>query len=513
MANNTNEYRFESSTRNAMTAAITSVVMGFASFVERMVFNQCFISDYLGFYSLFKNIISVLAVAELGMSAAISYALYAPLAEDNYEEVTVIMNFFKRVYKVMGTFILTGGLIVTPFMGYFVKTEVSLPYVQVCFIIFLLCTVFEYYFYYNSIIISASQQEYVNTLITNLCWAVMYIVQIAVSIITKSFFIYSMCILFFTLVRCVSTNILTRKKFPYLRKKTNKKLSPESKEKIISNVKGLVIVQLGGVLVNSTDSLLISSMVGSAILGLYSNYQMITKGLLGFTRILPNAITASLGNMGAVETSDRMVESYKAIDMSFYLIYGFLSIVTFNIISPVVQVFFGTERALPLSSGLIICLLFYISNLKSLYSTYKSSLGLYWYDRIRPLISGVTNIIVSLILGHFWGLDGILAGTIFTYVVIDLWVEPMIIFHHGFHESSHAYIIATMLRLLFVALMMLLTNHLTDMLPFTGITGIIAKTVVSLLLTSIVFIVFYHRNRYVKTAVKAVRKFIFKKEA
>ena len=273
------------------------------------------------------------------------------------------------------------------------------------------------------------------------------------------------------------------------------------------------ITVLLGNFIGSRNTERAGKMVGSAILGLYSNYQMITKGLLGFTRILPNAITASLGNMGAVETSDRMVESYKAIDMSFYLIYGFLSIVTFNIISPVVQVFFGTERALPLSSGLIICLLFYISNLKSLYSTYKSSLGLYWYDRIRPLISGVTNIIVSLILGHFWGLDGILAGTIFTYVVIDLWVEPMIIFHHGFHESSHAYIIATMLRLIFVALMMLLTNHLTDMLPFSGITGIIVKAVVSLILTSIVFIAIYHRNRYVKTAVKAVRKFIFKKEA
>ena len=93
MADNSNEFRFRSSTRNAMTAVITQIVMGIVSFIERMVFNQCFIADYLGFYSLFKNIISVLSVAELGLSVAISYALYEPFAKDNYDEINAILAF------------------------------------------------------------------------------------------------------------------------------------------------------------------------------------------------------------------------------------------------------------------------------------------------------------------------------------------------------------------------------------------------------------------------------------
>ena len=513
MADNSNEYRFRSSTRNAVAAAVTSVVMGVASFIERMVFNQCFISDYLGFYGLFKNIISIISVAELGMSTAIAYSLFAPLAEDDYEEVNVIMHFFNRVYKLIGSVILLCGLAITPFMGRFVKTDVSISYVQLCFVIFLLSTVAEYYFYYKSIIFSASQKEYVNTLITNLCWAIMYVVQIVVSLKTHSFFDYSMCILIFTLVRCISTNLLARRQYPYLNRPTKRKLSSQSREKIATNVKGVLLFQIGGVLVNSTDSILISSMVGASILGLYSNYQMITKGLLGFTKILPNAITASVGNMGAVESSEHVVDSYKLIDMSFYLIYGFLSIILFNIVSPIVTVFFGTSRALPLTSTLIICILFYIQNMKSLYQSYKTSLGLFWYDRARPLIAGATNIIVSVILGNWLGLDGILLGTIFTYVVIDLWVEPMVIFHQGFKTSSHRYIISTMLRLAFVIFMMLATGFISDMLPVSGLAGIVVRTIVSLAITSIVFFALYHRNTYVKQSIKAVRKFIFKKEA
>ena len=118
MADNTNEFRFKSSARNAMTAAVTSIVMGVVSFIERMVFNQCFISDYLGFYSLFGNIISIIAVAELGLSTAIAYSLYAPLAEDNFEEVNVIMHLFRKVYRIMGTIILAAGHITTEIVGH-----------------------------------------------------------------------------------------------------------------------------------------------------------------------------------------------------------------------------------------------------------------------------------------------------------------------------------------------------------------------------------------------------------
>lgn len=512
MANNTNEFRFKNSARNAMTAAVTSIVMGVVSFIERMVFNQCFISDYLGFYSLFKNIISIIAVAELGLSTAIAYSLYAPLAEDNFEEVNVIMHLFRRLYRIMGAIILIAGLVVTPFMRYFVKTEVDITYVQMCFIIFLLGTVSEYFFYYKSIILSASQKEYINTLLTNICWTIMYVVQIIISIYTHSFLLYSLLILAFTLIRCSVVNFLARKQFPFLCKKPDRKITKDSRDKILSNVKGLIADKLGGVLINSSDSLLISAMIGSSILGLYSNYQMITKGILGFTRILPNAITASLGNMGAVENPSIMEDGYKAIDLSFYLIYGVLSIVLFNIINPLIQLFFGTSRMLPLSTALIICVLFYIQNIKSLYYTYKSSLGLYWYDRFRPIISGATNLIISIVLATHLGLDGILIGTMISYVVIDLWAEPMIIFHHGFHKKSRNYITATMFRLVFVTVMMLATWKITNFVTAIGLFGIIAKLVLSLAMTISVFALLYCRNKYVKQSLTAIRRFILKRE-
>lgn len=512
MANNTNEYRFKNSTRNATTAMITQIVMGIISFVERMVFNQCFIPDYLGLYSLFKNVISVLSVAELGLSVAIAYSLYQPLAEDNLDEIRAIMNFYRRLYKAIGTLILIGGISVSFFLQYFAKTEIPMRNVQIYFFIYLLSTVFEYYFSYKQILFDADQKQYINTLVTNIVWALMYIIQIVISILTNNFMLYALCNLIFTLGRCLFINYLANNEYTFLKKRTKDQISSATKDKIKYNVKGLLLGKLGSVFSESSNSILISALVGSSILGLYSNYQMIYLGVRSFIRAIPNAITASLGNVSATEDSAKVIDSFWAIDISFFLIYGPLSIILINIVNPIIGTFFGQSRCLPLHSAIAIGLVSYLGCNRYLYNTYKASLGLYWFDRNRAIISGITNFILSFIFGCFWGFDGIMLGTIFSYTAIDLFIEPLIIFNRGFKASSKKYIAFNLIRLLIVIAVILITLIITSYLPEFGIVAIIIRTIVTLSITISIAFIFFHKNHHVKQSIKAIKRFILKKE-
>lgn len=512
MADNSNESRFRKSTMNASTAIITQIVMGFISFLERMVFNQYFLSDYLGFYSLFRNVISVLSVADLGLNTAIAYALYKPLAEDNYEEINAIMHFYKKVYFGVGTIILTGGLIFLPFLELFVNTTIPISSVRLYFFIFLISTVFEYYLSYKQIILEANQERYKPTLVVNIFRTLMYTTQIFITIFTRSFFLYSLCILFFDSSKYIVLRRMVAHKYTYLKSKIKTKLSKESKDAISSNVKGLIMSRIGSALVNSSDSILISTFVSSAYLGYYSNYQMITNGLFSFVRILPNAITASLGNLGAVESAEKVADSYKSIDTCFFIIYGAFTVVLINIINPIVATFFGADRCLPFPTAFLICIVFYLSSNKSIFNVYKSSLGLFWFDRKRPIISGLANLIFSIILANYMGLDGIILGTALTYFCIDLIIEPKIIFNKGFKNHSTRYIIYNMARLLMVMAMMLATCYITSFLPPSGIFAIVERFITSTLIVSLVFFVLFRKNIYVKLAIKAVKRFILKKE-
>ena len=64
---------------------------------------------------LFSNILSMLSLAELGIGGAIGFALYKPLAEDNKEKITTLMQFYGKAYKIIGIVVAIFGLVMMPF--------------------------------------------------------------------------------------------------------------------------------------------------------------------------------------------------------------------------------------------------------------------------------------------------------------------------------------------------------------------------------------------------------------
>ena len=103
-------------------------------------------------------------------------------------------------------------------------------------------------------------------------------------------------------------------------------------------------------------------------------------------------------------------------------------------------------------------------------------------------------------------------GTIFSYTAIDLFIEPLIIFNRGFKASSKKYIAFNLIRLLIVIAVILITLIITSYLPEFGIVAIIIRTIVTLSITISIAFIFFHKNHHVKQSIKAIKRFILKKE-
>ncbi len=458
--------RIHRSKLNTTIGLTTSIVMGVFSFIERSIFNQYFIEDYLGLYSFFYNIIYILSFIELGLGTSIAYALYAPLDKNDYPQIAAIMRFFKKAYFCMGTIMIASGLILMPFLGFFIKTSIELSEVRLYFIFFLIGNISSYYLNYKSILFNANQEAYKITLVTNITWTLLYIVEMVISITTRNFLFYSISIFCANILKNTILNIWATKEYSYLKTEKKSRLSGDSRKQITRNTKGLIMMKIGQVMVTSTDALLISSMVGTAILGKYSNYQMISSGLLSLSTLLPSSIVASLGNAGVSETKRTLSKGFNALDLSSFLIYSTLTILLLNIVNPIISTFFGADRVLSLSTVSLICVNFYLSSMRELFISFKTSLGLYWEDRKRPLAEGFTNLILSIILGHFWGLDGIILGTVLTNIFINLIVEPQVIFHNGLKRSTFWFYIQTIIRALLAVTIGLITVYLNSLVDF-----------------------------------------------
>ena len=113
--------RTKKSIRNVIFTIVGFVVTTLLQLVNRKVFILFLSSEYLGLNGLFSNILSMLSLSEMGIGAAIVFALYKPIAEKNTEKVKSLMALYKKLYTIIGTFVLIAGALLTPFLHLLIK--------------------------------------------------------------------------------------------------------------------------------------------------------------------------------------------------------------------------------------------------------------------------------------------------------------------------------------------------------------------------------------------------------
>ena len=79
--------RTKNSVKNAIFSMISNVFTILIGLVAQFVFIKILGSEYLGLNSLFSNVITMLAIVELGIGNAIIYSLYKPIADNNINEI------------------------------------------------------------------------------------------------------------------------------------------------------------------------------------------------------------------------------------------------------------------------------------------------------------------------------------------------------------------------------------------------------------------------------------------
>ena len=115
--------RTKNATRNIGAGLINKFVVLLLPFFVRTAFIYNLGSEYLGLNSLFSSILSVLNVAELGFSSAIVFSMYDPIAKDDDDTICALLSYYRKIYKVVGSIILVGGVAILPFLTKLVKGD------------------------------------------------------------------------------------------------------------------------------------------------------------------------------------------------------------------------------------------------------------------------------------------------------------------------------------------------------------------------------------------------------
>lgn len=425
--------------RNLAYAWLAQGITIVMNMVVRMIFVRVLAKDYVGIGGLFSNVITMLSLAELGIGTAIIYGLYEPLAKNDQRSIKALMQFYQKVYVMVGILIGVVGIALSPYIGWFIKDIPDIPFIQIIYILFVLNAAFSYFFSYRASLITADQKDYILKRIRMKVLVAMYSVQIIVLIIWRNYIGYLCVQIIFTVSMNVGYSIAADRLYPFLREKERVPLEPNQLKKIVKNTKALICHKVGEIAVFSTDNLIISKYSGLSSVADYSNYTLIQETLNGILIQVFNAMAASVGNLVATETKEKNIQIFDRIMFLNACLYSFCSICFLCLAQDFVRLCFGKNYVVSINILLLIVVNFYLSGMRKCTVTFKSAYGLFWQNWFVPLLESGINLVTSLILVQDFGVAGVLLGTTISSVVAPVWVEPYVLYHFGFQEPVFLY--------------------------------------------------------------------------
>ncbi len=491
--------RTQNTIRNVLAAMMGQLGGVLVNLLARVFFLHYLNQTYLGLNGLFTNVLTMLSLVELGVGPAMAYSLYKPLADGDTERIKSHMAFYKKAYITIGLVIAVLGLCFLPFYTVFMDEVPDIPHLNAIYLLFVANTVVSYFYSYKRSLIVCDQKKYIETAVHYGAYFILNVVQIIFLALTRSYVL-------FLVLQVISTwaenFILARKAdklYPFLKDKEVKPLDKTDSQVIFRNVAAMSMHKIGAVVVNSTDNILISKLIGLATAGLYANYYTIIHPLQTITNQIFESIVASVGNLSAtVKGGDvgRLQETFHDVLFLAFWVYTFCAACLYNLLPPFIEFLWLRNKGWLLDNGTLIVLVinFYLYGMRRPVLTFRDASGAFWNDRFKPIFESVINLLASIVLAHRFGLMGIFLGTLVSTVTTSLWVEPLVLYRNVFYAPLRDYFLRLAGYTAVGAVICAGTTWLCELVGYS-LLSLIPRALICVLVPNLLLFLVFHRTR------------------
>ena len=432
--------RVENSMRNSLVGMISYSLTSVITFVSRAIFIRELGVEYLGVSGLYSNILSVLALSDLGIYTVMVFSLYKPVAEGDTQRIASMMKYYQRLYLLIAGVVLLLGLACIPLLPFVVNNSgLSQQELVLYYVLILANSMCSYLAITKSTLIRADQKMRIIQgvqMATSLC---MHLVQIAILIWLHNYTVYLCMPIIFTLFNNVILTLIANRKYPYLKTQGAIPVDKEIKKNIASNLKATFLYKMGATIINSTDNILISVLLGTLVVGYYNNYYTVITVVNAVITIFITSISASIGNYNATKSSFEKFKLFRMLLMGFYGVASFAAACYVAIFNDFMRIWIG--EAFLLDDGFLLALVFNVTVAcvsNPLWMTRESS-GVFQSVRYVMLGAAAINVVLSIVLARVCGLSGIILATAIARLLTLFWYEPKMLCQKAFDVPVHLY--------------------------------------------------------------------------
>lgn len=503
--------RLENSIKNIIISLICNLITIIISFITQNILINSLGIEYSGLNGVFSNVISMLAILELGLGSQIIYHLYKPIAENDIKRIKQLMNFYKKCYNVIAIIMLLLGLLIMPFVKSFVGNNNISENIYFIYLLFLADSVISYLIAYKRSILYANQQNRYVDLVHILYMVLMNGMQIAVLLTTKNYILYLIIKIICRFLENVLINILANKLYPEIMKHNKEKLDKDTIKDIKKRVKALVLHRISSYVVLSTDTIIISKFLGLAVSGIYANYILVIDAANTLLSKIFTAVTGSIGNLLVENNKEKSYSIYKKMMFVNFWIFGLAGIGMAFTINPLIEIWIGSEYLVSNSIACIFALNFYCQGMRRTMETFSSAAGICYENRFVPIIEAIVNIIASIALVTVMGLSGVIIGTIISTMVLHLYGFPKYMYKPLFNRKITDYIKEFFSYMSILVIPFILTLVTLNFVQISNdIINLAIRIIVCLVIVNIFFYIVFRKSDELKYSIDTLKNIIAK---
>jgi O-antigen/teichoic acid export membrane protein len=494
--------RLDSALKNVKSTMIVYIAKTILQFAVRMVFVRVLPIEYLGINGLFSNILAVLSLAELGIGPAIIFSLYKPLALGDSETVKSLMRLFKKTYISIGVVILILGVALTPWLDFFIQSRPDIDHLEWIYLLFVLDTGVSYFYSYKRNLLLADQKQFVANFYQGVFQVALGILQMIFLVVTQSFWPFIILKVLATFLENVMVARKADTLYPLLHSTAIRPLDSDIKQTIVRNVEAMIFHKVGGIAVFSTSNIIISKFVGLTAVGLYSNYYLIINSIQGISGQIFGSLTASVGNLVAVEGQEKKIAVFKILQFLTAWIAFYISIGLYVMFNPLIELWLGPAYVFADSIVFVMVLNFYLTYMRKGVETFKDAMGLFWNNRYMPIAETIINLSAGIYLVQKYDIVGALLAMTISTVLTCFWIEPYVVMRNGLAYPLKRYFAwYGVFTFLTVAVGYGLQVLYRQLWPVTTLVGFIAGVLLCTVIANGIWIAVFYRTaefRYVK---------------
>ena len=396
------------------------------SFIERTVFINVLGKEILGISGLFSSFLSFLSLADLGLASAFTFCLYRPIAQKDDDRIGVLLKFYKKFYRILSLAVFSVGLLISPLVicsvnGMSLSNQTVFSY----YILILLNSACSYLAVYKSTLFRADQRAYVVNLSTTLANVLCSIIQVTLLLITASYHVYLIIRIVLTLLNNAFLTLFANYAYPALKKKVDGSLDIETKQYFVTSLKSLFVYKVSTTAINNSTNIIMSLMLGTVVVGLYTNYTLVTGAITIFTGLINTSLIGSIGNLGATSTPAKKKSVFFKLLTLYSLISVFCTTCLYLNINDFILVWLrNSEYVLDNTSVLSYLLYFFFNSLAVPLWMTREANGL--FSRVYKIMiaRAIVCILSSVLLSKIIGLPGIFLGSLLGLITTNMWYEP-----------------------------------------------------------------------------------------